>query len=168
MKKIISIFALILIVISCRVSYQFNGASIDYSKVKTMEIRQFQNQALDVYPQLAIVFNEKLQDVFTRNTKLNFVTNQAADLELDGEITGYNLMPMAVKEDAYASQTRLTVTVKIRFRNNVNPNEDKEETFSAYRDFQSDVLFSNIRDELIEQLTKDIVDQIFNATLSNW
>lgn len=168
MKIKISVLVVVMILVSCRISYQFNGASIDYTKVKTIDIHQFQNQALDVYPPLAQVFNETLRDVFTRNTKLILVSNQVADLELEGEITRYDLTPMAVQEDAYASQTRLTMDVKIRYRNNVNPQEDKEETFSAYRDFQSDVLFSNIQDELIDQLTKDIVDQIFNATMSNW
>ena len=168
MKKIISVFVLVLVVVSCRMSYQFNGASIDYSKIKTIDIREFQNQAPRVYPQLTQVFNEGLKDHFTRNTKLILVSNQKADLELEGEIVRYDLMPLAVQEDAYASQTRLTMDVRIRYRNNVNPNEDKEETFSAYRDFDSNKMFDDVQDQLIDELTKDIVDQIFNATMSNW
>lgn len=167
-KKIAVTFSLILILLSCRVSYQFNGASIDYSKVKTIDIQNFKNQALDVYPLLTQYFNEYIKDFYTRNTKLQIVDNQASDLELEGEITRYYLMPLAVQDNAYASQTRLTMEVRIRYRNNTNPDEDTEQTFSAYRDFASDELFTNVQDQLIEQLTKDIVDQIFNATLSKW
>jgi len=117
------------------------------------------------------MFNQHLQDVFTRNTKLTFVTNQVADLELEGEIVRYDLTPLAVKSDgenALASQTRLTMSVRIRFVNNVNPQEDKEETFSSYQDFNSDLMLDQVQDELIDLLNKDIADQIFNATLSNW
>lgn len=168
MKKIISIIALILIVVSCKISYSPNGASIDYSKIKTIEITNFPNQAARVYPLLTQVFNEELKDYFTRNTKLQIVSNQRADLELEGEIVGYELMPMSTQADGYASQTRLTMTVRIRFHNNVNPNEDKEESISAYRDFDSSNMFDAVQDELISELTKEIIDQIFNTTMANW
>lgn len=168
MKKIISCVVLMLVVFSCSISYKFNGASIDYSKIKTMDIRDFQNQSPSVYPPLAQTFNERLKDVFTRNTKLTFVSNQPANLELEGEITRYDLTPLAVQENAIAAQTRLTMAVRIRFVNNVNPSEDKEETFTAYRDFSSNLMLTDVQDNLIEELNKDIVDQIFNATMSNW
>ena len=167
-RKIVVALSLLFIVISCRVSYQFNGASVDYSKIKTIDIQNFQNQALDVYPLLAQYFNEYLRDFYTRNTKLQVLENQPSDLELEGEITRYYLMPLAVQDNAYASQTRLTMEVRIRFRNNVNPDEDVEQAFTAYRDFPSDEVLTNVQDQLIEELTKDIVDQIFNATLSKW
>lgn len=168
MRKIIPSFLFILLLVSCSVSYKFNGASIDYSKIKTIEIRDFQNQALTVYPPLAYELNEKIKDVFNRNTKLRQVNNQAADLELEGEITRYDLTPLAVQENAIAAQTRLTMSVRIRFINNVNPSEDKEDSFTAYRDFSSSQMLTDVQDELIQELNKDIVDQIFNATMSNW
>lgn len=168
MKKIILLSILTLIMSTCTVSYKFNGASIDYSKIKTIDIRDFQNQATSVYPPLTQTFNERLKDVFNRNTKLSF-TNVNPDLELEGEITQYDLAPLAVaKDDNYASQTRLTMTVRMRFRNNKNPEEDKEETFSAYQDFPSSKLLDDVQDALIEEMTKEIVDQIFNSTMSNW
>lgn len=167
-KKILVAFSLLFVLIACRVSYQFNGASIDYNKVKSIDIQNFQNQALDVYPLLAQYFNEYLRDFYTRNTKLQVVNNQPTDLELEGEITRYYLMPLAIQDNAYASQTRLTMEVRIRYRNNTNPDEDTEQTFSAYRDFPSDQMLTSVQDQLIEELTKDIVDQIFNATLSKW
>lgn len=169
MKKFLACALIVTIVISCRVSYGFRTASIDYTKTKTMSIRDFRNQASRVYPPLAQSFTEHLRDVFTRNTKLIFVNeNQPADLELEGEITRYDLTPMAVQGDGFAGETRLTMAVRIRYLNNVQPGKDKEEIFSAYRDFKSDRLLEQVQDELIEQLNKEIVDQIFNATLSDW
>jgi hypothetical protein len=169
MKKLIFyIFASLLVLASCSISYKFNGTSIDYTKVKSIDIRDFQNQATRVYPPLTQVLNDRLRDVYARNTKLTISNNQRADLELEGEIVRYDLTPLAVREDAFAGQTRLTLSVRIRYVNNVNPQEDKEETFSTYQDFDSDKLLDDIQDQLIEVMVKDIVDQIFNATMSNW
>lgn len=157
-----------IIAVSCRISYQFNGASIDYTKIKTIEIKDFQNQARLVYPPLSQEFSERMRDVFLRNTKLQLVTNRSADLEIEGEIIGYDLMPLAVQDGQYASQTRLTMTVRMRFHNNVNPNENKEETFSAYKDFDSNNMLNDVQAQLVEEMNKEIVDQIFNSTMANW
>jgi hypothetical protein len=120
-----------------------------------------------IYPPLEQRFNEDLKDVFIRNTRLQLV-NQNADLEIEGEIIGYELTPMAVQEDAFASETRLTMTVRMRYRNNKVEGQDKEETISAYRNFPSDRLLTDVQDQLIKELSGEIIDQIFNATMSNW
>ena len=88
----------ILAVTACSISYKFNGASIDYTKVKTITIKDFPNQAPLVYPPLSQKFTEALKDIYVRQTRLELVDNNG-DLDLEGEITGYELTPMAVKED---------------------------------------------------------------------
>ncbi len=167
MKKAALLILFTILMVACTVSYKFNGASINYAETPDIEIRDFQNQALLVYPPLTQVFNERMKDVFTRNTKLKFTSVNPA-LEIEGEIVRYDLTPLSVKEDNLASQTRLTMGVKMRFRNNKNPAEDKEETITAYRDFDSNKMLNDVQESLVDELTKDIVDQIFNATMSNW
>ena len=172
MKKIFIATLGTLMLTACSVSYSFQGTSIDYNKIKTMEITDFTNQAPLVYAPLIIQLNENIKDFFTKNTKLSFV-DAGGDLELEGEIVRYDLTPLAVKEtndgtDIRASQTRLTMAVRIRFRNNVNPEEDKEETITAYRDFDSSKMLEEVQDELIKELNNEVVDQIFNSTRSNW
>lgn len=167
MKKTIFIVTLVLLVSSCTMSYKFNGASIDYDLTKTMMISDFPNQAPLVYPPLEQRFNEELKDLFTRSTRLQFV-NQNGDMEMEGEIVGYELTPLAVQEDSFASETRLTLTVRMRFRNNKAQGQDKEETIKAYRNFPADKMIDEVQDQLITELVKEITDQIFNTTMSNW
>lgn len=168
MRKLIAVLCLIaLVCVSCRISYGFNGASIDYSLVKTIYIAEFRNQAPLNYAPMSQVFTEGMKDHFTRNTRLT-LTDVNPDLEIEGEIVRYDYSPLAIKEDSYASQTRLTMAVRMRYRNNKNPSEDKEELFSAYRDFDSNQMLTDVQDQLIDEMTKEIVDQIFNATMSNW
>lgn len=167
MKKVILFFAIVIIGTACSVSYKFTGSNIDYTLTPSINIRDFVNQSQLVYPQLEQVFNERMKEVFIRGTKLE-LTDIAPSLELEGEIVRYDLTPMSVQENNLAAQTRLTMDVRFRFRNNVNPLEDKEETISAYRDFDASRMLTDVQDQLIDELSKDIVDQIFNATMSNW
>ena len=167
MKRIFLYVISAVLLSSCSLSYKFNGASIDYNLTKTILISDFPNQAPLVYPPLEQRFNEELKDLFTRNTRLQFV-KQNADIEMEGEIVGYELTPLAVQEDSFASETRLTLTIRMRYRNNKVEGQDKEESISAFRNFPADRMLTDVQDQLITELTKEIVDQIFNSTMSNW
>ncbi len=166
MRKFSFYILLVVILSGCSLSYKFNGASIDYNLTKTIMISEFPNQAPLVYPPLEQRFNEELKDLFTRNTRLQFV-KQNADLEMEGEIVGYALTPLAVQEDSFASETRLTLTVRMRYRNNKEEGQDREESISAYRNFPADRMLTDVQDQLIGELVKEIVDQIFNVTMCN-
>lgn len=166
-KKILFLLILSLMASSCRISYSFRTASIDYELTKTLMIAHFVNQAPLVYPPLEQRFNEEMKDMFTRNTRLQLV-NQNGDMEIEGEIVGYELTPLAVQEDAFASETRLTMTVRMRFRNNKTDAPQIEERISANRTFSSNTVFDSVQDQLMGELIEEIVDQIFNATMANW
>ncbi len=167
MKKILFLLLLSLMASSCRISYSFRTASIDYELTKTLMIAHFVNQAPLVYPPLEQRFNEEMKDMFTRNTRLQMV-NQNGDMEIEGEIVGYELTPLAVQEDAFASETKLTMTVRMRFRNNKTDAPQIEERISANRTFSSNTVFDSVQDRLMGELIDEIVDQIFNATMANW
>ncbi len=168
-KRIFLILALAVVSQACSISYTFNGAILDYSIYKTIAVSNFPIRAALVYAPLQSMFENKLQDLITRQTRLSIVDSSNTDLRLEGEITGYALSPQAVTEDAYASQTRLTITVRIRYINNKNPDiEDIDQTFSAYGDFSSDQLLIDVQDELCDQICDELCDLIFNATFGNW
>ena len=99
---------------SC-ISYKFNGAALDYNKYKTVSFGNIPIRAALVYPPLQQLFQNKLQDVVTQQTRLRQIDNPNSDLRFEGEITNYNLSPQAVGENAYATRTRLTISVRIRY-----------------------------------------------------
>lgn len=166
-KKTGILFFIGIILVGCSISYKFNGASIDYTQTKTITIKDFPNQAPLVFPPLSQRFTEKLKDIYTRQTRLQLVNNNG-DLDLEGEITGYDLAPMAVKEDAYASQTRLTITIRVRFSNRARPDKDFKQSFSAYRDFDANRMLQDVQDELCSKITEELIDHIYNATVADW
>ena len=166
MKKLLAI--LLILLTSCTISYKFNGASINYNLIKTISVSNFPIRAALVYPPLEEVFTNSLKDAYTRQTRLQMV-DMNGDLQVSGEITGYNLTPQAVGTDAYATMTRLTRSVKVTFVNTKDPQFDFENrTFSAYQDFSSDRMLTDVQDELIEVITEELVELIFNATVANW
>ncbi|MCQ2349696.1 MAG: LPS assembly lipoprotein LptE [Paludibacteraceae bacterium] len=164
---IVAIVCCYFVVSSCQISYKFNGASIDYSKVKTICINDFPNRAALVYPELAPKFNDELRDIYSRQTRLQSVTRNG-DLNIEGAITGYTLQPLAIGTDALAAQTRLTLSIHVEFTNNSDPNTNFEKTFSANRTFDSSNTLEDVQEALCEELVKEIVEQIFNETVSNW
>jgi len=149
------------------VSYKFNGASIDYEKTKTIQIDPFPIRSTYVWAPMQSMFNNKLTDIFASQTKLRQV-KRGGDLQLAGEITGFDQYNKGISSEGYSSQVQLKMTVNVRFTNNKNHTEDFEKQFSATTDYDSSQQLMNVQEELVTQMIKDITDQIFNATVANW
>lgn len=152
---------------ACSISYKLNGASIDYETTKTISFEYIPIKAAMVYAPLAVLFNDELQAKYANQTKLE-QQKVDGDLQISGAITGYTLTPQAVKQDAYAAETRLTIKVKIKFVNKYNKSENFEKEFSAYRDFEATQMITDVQDGLCDEMVKELVEQIFNATVANW
>lgn len=164
----VALAILALAVYSCKISMGLAPiSSIDYTKVKTISIADFQNRAEYVYAPLAIEFNQKLKDMFIQQTRLRLV-NSGGDLEIDGEITGYNQYNESVDASGFSSKVKLTLTINVRYVNNANHEEDFERQFSAFKTYDSSQLLTSVQDNLINLMVKDITEQIFNATVANW
>lgn len=147
--------------------YSFNGASIDYSKTKTITIADFPIRSSYVWGPMAPLFNNALKDEFANHTKLIQV-KRGGDLKIEGEIVQYSQRNKSVSSEGYSAQTELTMTVNVRFTNNANHNEDFERQFSASQVYETTQNLSSVQEELVTQMCKDLVDQIFNATVANW
>ncbi len=166
-QKILMMLWCLMVLASCSISYKFNGSSINYDVIKTITLSTFENRALYQYAPLAPLFNTKLQDAYAQQTRLQFV-RQNGDLEISGEIVGYDVYNKSVAADGYSSQVELRLTINVRFVNNTNHDEDFEQRFTASQTYDSTQQLTSVQDDLIEEMTDDIVDQIFNATVANW
>ena len=167
---IIAALALLLttaIVAACSVSYKFNGASINYNETKTITIADFPIRSSYVWGPMQAIFNNELKDIFANHTKLIQVKRNG-DLKIEGEITQYSQRNKSVSSEGYSAQTELSITVNVRFTNNVNHNQDFERQFTATSSYETTQSLNSVQEELVTQMVKDIVDQIFNATVANW
>lgn len=116
---------------------------------------------------MASIFNNQLKDIYANHTKLIQVKRNG-DLKVEGEITRYEQRNKAVSAEGYSAQTELSMTVNVRFTNNNNHAEDFERTFTATSTYETTQSLNSVQEELVTQMTKEITDQIFNATVANW
>ncbi|MCQ2174848.1 MAG: LPS assembly lipoprotein LptE [Bacteroidales bacterium] len=154
-----------LTVTSCGI-YSFSGTSIQ-PDVQTVTIDYFGYSALKVNPNLSNDLTEAVKNQFRKMTRLEQVDTDG-DIEILGEVTGYNVQASAVTADEVAAQNRLTVTVKITFTNRKYPEEDFEKDFSQYADYDSTNSLDAVESSLCQEIIKKLVDDIFNATVANW
>ena len=153
--------------VACSVSYKFNGASIDYTKTKTIQITDFPMRAPHVRGPMQAMFNNRLKDIYASQTRLIQVKRNG-DLKVEGEITQYQQRNKSVSADGYSAQTELLMTVNVRFTNNAKHSDDFERSFTATASYETTQSLAAVQEELVTQMCKDLCDQIFNATVANW
>ena len=158
--------ATLLLTIACSISYSFTGTNINYDVIKTIQIDKIANRAPYGWAPMEAMFNNKLQDKYANSTRLRLVKRNG-DLQVAGEITGYDQFNKAVSADVYSSQVQLKLTVNIRFRNN-KMNQQWEKQFSATTQYDARQSLATVQEGLVNEMIDDIVDQIFNATVADW
>lgn len=163
---IIILIALCIPFSACTGGYSFTGADIS-ADTKTFTVELFPNHASLVQPTLSNVFTETLKDKFLSQTNLQLV-NDGGDLYFEGEITSYSVSAQAYQGNETAALTRLTIGVKVKFTNNIEPKKSFESSFSRYADFESSQNLSAVEGDLMQQICDEIVDDIFNKSVANW
>ena len=156
-----------LLLISCSVSYKFNGASIDYNKTKTIQIAEFPIRSGYVWGPMGPMFNNELKDKYNNHTRLIQVKRNG-DMKIEGEITQYLQRNKSVSAEGYSSMTELSMTVNVRFTNNANHNEDFERQFTATASYENTQSLNAVQEQLVGEMIEQLCDQIFNATVANW
>lgn len=164
--RVVALIATVSLFSSCTMKYSFSGASIS-PESKTFSVGYFQNLAPLVVPSLSNSFTEALKERFINQTKLDYVRSNG-DLSFEGHIVGYSIDPVAITGNDRASQNRLTITVKVKFTNKQNPEFNFDKEFKQYKDFPSNVSIASVQNELIKDVTTQLVDAIFNASVANW
>ena len=165
-SAVVALAVTALIVHSCGI-YSFTGTSIQ-PDVKTVTINYFEYKALKVNPSLSNQMTEALQEKFLKLTRLEQV-DMDGDLEIIGEISGYDVKATAITANEQAAQNRLTVTVKISFVNRKYPEDNFDnKSFSAYADFDAMLTLDAVESGLCEEIVEKLCEDIFNATVANW
>ena len=168
MRKLVFIISLLFSVFSLNscITYGFTGASIPV-EAKTISIEYIENNADFINPTLSETLTQALRDRFSSQSSLVLIPN-GGDLQFSGEITNYKTSPQAIQGDDFAALTRLTVSVKIKYTNLIEPENDFETSFTAYEDYDSAMDLTSVQDGLIEVIKDMLIDDIFNKSVVNW
>jgi hypothetical protein len=146
--------------------YNFKGSNIS-KDVETFSVDLFGNEAQLVNPQLSLLFTEKLKTKFQRETKLRLVTENG-DWRFAGAIKEYKIEPVIIDNNTGASQNQFTIGIHVVFENEKEPEKNFSRDFSFYRTFDASNEFSKVENTLSDEITDNIVQQIFAATALDW
>lgn len=166
-KVLIICSTLLLLIASCSISYKFNGANINYQTTHSISVADFPNNAPMVNPLLSNALTEGIRDLYQRQTRLQ-ILRKGGDLELEGEIVGYDIAQGAIGADSYASESKLTIRVNVHFTNNIYPEDSFDKTYSASQTFDASRLLTDVQDELCAIIIQEIAENIYNDTVAKW
>ncbi len=151
---------------SCKVNYSFKGAVIPVS-INTFSVQYFPNRAPLVQAQLSQTFTDALKDKIEGQTRLKMVTG-FGDVDFSGEIQNYETRPTAISGNETAALNRLTITVRVKFTDSINPDNSWESSFSRYEDYESSKNLTDVEEDLIELILENILEDIYNKAFVNW
>lgn len=151
----------------CSGGYSFTGASIPPG-AKTIVVGTFPNNASTVNPQLSQKLSDELRMMFSGQTPLSVLTEGDGDLELSGEIVGYDTRASALSSSDDVSMNRLTITIKVHFINNIDHDADFDQQFSRYRDYAASKDFSSVEAGLVSEIVTELCEDVFNKSVVNW
>ena len=167
MKRVLILaLAAVTMLTACTVKYSLSGASIP-PDAQTFSVAYFPNNAPMVAPILSATLTDELTQRFATRTSLVQV-EEGGDFAFEGEIVGYSSTTSSVSSGEYALQNRLTITIKVKFTNVIDDKLSFNKNFSAYADYDSTKLLTEVESELIPQIVEQLVTDVFQAAASNW
>jgi hypothetical protein len=155
----------IMLAAGCRVNYSFTGG--DVGNARTVSVELFEARSALATPQSAQVFTETLRDLLLAQTPLK-LAREEGDVQYSGAIVGYDVQPVSIQANETAALNRLTLTVKVTYVNTLEPKKNSESTFSRFADYESSQDLVSVEENLVEQISEQLAQDIFDRTLGNW
>ncbi len=167
MKKIVFIlFIFCLFCNSCKVSYKFNDISIP-PEAKSASVAVFENNASLASPLESQKFTNQLRDMIAQQTPLNLIQANA-DLQFEGAISDYNITPVAIQTGDQAALNRLTISINVKYTCKFDSKKNFEKTFTRFADYNSSTNISSVENDLMDNINKQISQDVFNLAFNNW
>lgn len=163
--KIFLLFIASIVVISCGI-YKLADVNIP-SNIKTVKVQFIENKARYINPQLSPAFTDKLRQKIVGQTRLTQVNNEAADYEISGWISQYDVSTSAISAQQVATN-RLTVGVHITLLDRINSRPPKEIDVSRSFEFGATLSLAQAEAKLNEEIIRNLTDEVFNRIFSDW
>lgn len=150
---------------SCGV-YSFSGAAIS-SEVETVTVERFPNNADLVNPNLSQFFTQKLRQKILQDTNLELV-EQGGDLVFSGSIEKYKVTAETIESGQQATSSELTIGIRTKYQNKVDNKKNFNDLITSGRTFGQNESLNQVEEELVDQITDNIIRDIFNKSINNW
>ena len=153
----------ILLFSSC---YSFRSSFVD-SELRSYYVENFKVTAYNAPATINQTFAEALKDKIARESSLKYV-EENPDIEFTGTIQSYNVSGVAPQPNEQTAFNRLTISVNIDYVNHLDSKKDWVKSFSHFADFASSENLLQEQDKLIDEIFKQILEDVFNQAFNNW
>lgn len=136
---------------------------------KTFTLKTLENKAPNTPLSYAALLSEKTKDAIQNNTRLMLnPINDAGELAIEGVITNYSIMPVALQEGDNSQKNRLSITVEF----SIFVSKPKEEKISLnttrFIDYESSTDLATVESSLLEEVNNQLTQDLINKLMSNW
>ncbi len=146
--------------------YTFTGIAVN-PEAETFYVLPFSSQTTDAPPALSDIFTQKMSDKVRDNTPLK-LSETDPDMAIKGVVTTYRVTSEAPQAGELTALNRLNVSVKITIEDSTSEEGPRTFTASWAVDFPGDVNLLDVQDQLIEEVTEQLVEDVFNRIFTSW
>ena len=164
-KYTVGLLLVMLLFVSCEIRYSFSGGQ--FSGAKTFSVSYLKPQTELASPTYSQRLTENFKDVMLSQSPLS-LSETNGDLQFEGSVTNYVVAPMAIQSNETASLTRLSITVKIKYTNTLEPDLNFEKSFTKFADFAATESLFAVQEDLWKQINDQLAQEIYNASVGNW
>jgi hypothetical protein len=164
-KSSVGLLLVMLLFVSCEIRYSFSGGQ--FSGAKTFSVSYLKPQTALASPTYSQRLTENFKDVMLSQSPLS-LSETNGDLQFEGSVTNYVVAPMAIQSNETASLTRLSITVKIKYTNTLEPDLNFEKPFTKFADFAATESLFAVQEDLWKQINDQLAQEIYNASVGNW
>jgi outer membrane lipopolysaccharide assembly protein LptE/RlpB len=155
--------------------YSFSDASVPEG-VRTIRVNFLENRARYVNPQLSPQLTERLRQKIVNQTRLTQTSSDNVDWDVTGYISDYSISTSAISSNQpggaggqrqAAVTNRLTVSVQLTV-NDRQKNTSQDVSVSRSFEFDANLTLQAAESRLLDEILRNMTDDIFNRMFSNW
>ena len=151
--------------------YSFSGSSLP-KEAKTFSVQTFQSKVAKGPANLTDLITQKLSSELRQKTSLKEDTRNNGDVQFEGTITKFEYNPTTPRSNPdgdFSSQTQLSITVQLTYSNKYDKNfEFSKKHFTQTTNIDATADLDKEESNMVEEVLKKLIDDIFNASINNW
>ncbi|MEZ4800740.1 MAG: LptE family protein [Flavobacteriales bacterium] len=158
-------FFFALMLASCTVNYSLTGGQ--FSGAKTFSVDLFKTQTALANPIYAQRLTESLKDLLLSQSPLKLAESNG-ELQYEGFVTDYNIAPVAIQDNETASLSRLSISIKVKYTNTLEPALSFDRSFTKFADYPAASDLLSVEEELWKEINDQLLQEIYNSSVGNW
>lgn len=167
----VAVFSFILLAFSftsCGI-YSLNQKGTVEDSARTVRVAPFENKAPYVNPQITPALTERLRQKVQNQTRLTNTNNETADYSITGYIADYSVSTTGVTNTNGQQQTSVNrLTVRVHLSLSKFGGTPEEFDVSRSFDFSAQQSLQAAEASLLDEMIRNLTDEIFNRIFSNW